>query len=237
MPAETIILVVEDDISLQRSLVMTLKAAGYGAIGVETLAEARRARAHHNPHAVLLDLGLPDGDGLDLIAEIRSASLTPIVVLTARDREALKVRALDSGADDYVTKPFGLDELLARLRAALRHAVQAAGAAPVVQTGGLEVDLAARVVKRNGREIDLSPKEFEILALLAARLGKVVRHQDLLKAVWGSERADIQYLRVYIGQLRSKLDDPSDKRALLVSDPGVGYRLIALDPTSLTPQK
>lgn len=124
-----------------------------------------------------------------------------------------------------MTKPFGLEELLARLRAALRHAVQSAGSAPVVRTGPLEIDLAARVVRRDGREVELSPKEFEILALLASRLGKVVRHQDLLKAVWGSERADIQYLRVYVGQLRAKLgltDTP-----LLVSDPGVGYRLIA----------
>jgi two-component system KDP operon response regulator KdpE len=157
---------------------------------------------------------------------VRSENLTPIVVLTARDAEALKVRALDAGADDYVTKPFGLEELLARLRTALRHAVQAAGSAPVVRTGRLEIDLAGRVVRRDGREVELSPKEFEILALLASRLGKVVRHQDLLKAVWGSERADIQYLRVYIRQLRAKLEQNSSKPVLLVSDPGVGYRLM-----------
>ena len=228
MVTETIILVVEDDASLQRSLVMTLKTAGYAPIGAGSLAEARRMRSHHRPQAILLDLGLPDGDGLDFIGAVRAEALTPIVVLTARDAEALKVRALDAGADDYVTKPFGLDELLARLRAALRHAVQAGGSAPSVRTGPLEIDLAARVVRREGREIELSPKEFEILALLAAQLGKVVRHQDLLKAVWGSERADIQYLRVYVGQLRTKLglaDTP-----LLVSDPGVGYRLIAAPP-------
>lgn len=223
MAAEAIILVVEDDASLQRSLVMTLKAAGYGAIGVGTLAEARRMRAHYKPQAILLDLGLPDGDGLDFICAARAEDLTPIVVLTARDAEALKVRALDSGADDYVTKPFGVDELLARLRAAMRHAVQATGSEPVVVTGPLQIDLAARVVRRDGRDIEVSPKEFEILAILASHLGKVVRHQDLLKAVWGSERADIQYLRVYIGQLRAKLD----ATGLLVSDPGVGYRLIA----------
>lgn len=225
MPTEATILVVEDDASLLRSLVMTLKAAGYAPVGVGTLAEARRMRVHYRPQAILLDLGLPDGDGLDFIAAVRLDDLTPIVVLTARDAEALKVRALDAGADDYVTKPFGLEELLARLRAALRHAVQAAGSAPLIKTGPLEIDLAARVVRREGSEVELSPKEFELLALLASRLGKVVRHQELLKAVWGSERADIQYLRVYVGQLRTKLglvDTP-----LLISDPGVGYRLVA----------
>jgi two-component system KDP operon response regulator KdpE len=223
MASEATILVVEDDASLQRSLVTTLRTAGYNPVGARTLAEARRARAHYKPHAVLLDLGLPDGDGLDFIGEMRSDGLTPIVVLTARDAEALKVRALDAGADDYVTKPFGLDELLARLRAALRHAVQAEGSAPVVRTGALQVDLAARIVQRGGQEIELSPKEYEVLAMLAARLGQVVRHQDLLKGVWGSERADIQYLRVYVGQLRTKLG-----ASLLLSDPGVGYRLAAL---------
>ena len=228
MATEATILIVEDDASLRRSLEMTLKAAGYVAVGVGTLSEARRMRAHYKPHAILLDLGLPDGDGLGFISAVRADDLTPIVVLTARDTEALKVRALDEGADDYVTKPFGLEELLARLRAALRHAVQAVGSAPVVRTGPLEIDLAARVVRRDGREVELSPKEFEILALLALRLGKVVRHQEMLKAVWGSERADIQYLRVYVGQLRTKLEENSSRPVLFVSDPGVGYRLVAL---------
>ncbi|HWA00667.1 MAG TPA: response regulator transcription factor [Caulobacterales bacterium] len=230
MPSEATVLVVEDDAALRRSLVVTLKAAGYAAIGAGSLDEARRLRAHHKPHAVLLDLGLPDGDGLTLIAGIRQSALTPIIVLTARDAEALKVRALDAGADDYVTKPFGVEELLARLRAALRHGVQAGGSPPVVRTGPLEIDLAARVVKRDGREIDLSPKEYELLALLAARLGAVVRHGDLLKSLWGSERADIQYLRVYIAQLRGKLEKGGETQ-FLISDPGVGYRLVALPAT------
>jgi len=231
MATETTILIVEDDASLRRSLEVTLKAAGYVVVGVGTLADARRMRAHYKPQAILLDLGLPDGDGLDLISAVRADDLTPIVVLTARDAEPLKVRALDAGADDYVTKPFGLDELLARLRAALRHAVQAAGSAPVVRTGPLEIDLGARVVRRDGNEIELSPKEFEILAILASRLGKVVRHQDLLKAVWGSERADIQYLRVYVSQLRAKLENDPQRSALIVSDHGVGYRLMAVSST------
>lgn len=227
MANEANVLVVEDDRSLQRSLLVTLKAAGYAPIGAASLAEARRMRAHYRPHVVLLDLGLPDGDGLAFITEVRREGLTPIVVLTARDAEVLKVQALDAGADDYVTKPFGLDELLARLRAALRHGVQAGGSAPVVRTGALEIDLAARVVRQHGREVDLSPKEFEILALLAGQLGKVVRHSDLLKSVWGSERADVQYLRVYIGQLRAKLEEDGAQPRLLLSDPGVGYRLLA----------
>ncbi len=228
MAAEATILVIEDDDALRRSLEVTLKAAGYFAVGVGTLAAARRMRAHYKPHAILLDLGLPDGDGLDFIDAVRAEDLTPIVVLTARDAEMLKVRALDSGADDYVTKPFGLEELLARLRAALRHAVQAAGSVPIVRTGPLEIDIAARVVRRDGREVELSPKEFAVLAVLAVQIGKVVRHQDLLKAVWGSARADIQYLRVYIGQLRAKLEANPSMPVLLVSDPGVGYRLLAL---------
>lgn len=232
MAAERVVLIVEDDLALQRSLLVTLKAAGYMVVGATTLKEARRARAHHRPGVVLLDLGLPDGDGVDFISEIRRDGLTPIVVLTARDAEALKVKALDAGADDYVTKPFGLDELLARLRAALRHGIQSAGSASVVRTGALEIDLGARVVRRGGIEVDLSPKEYEILALLAMRLGKVVRHGDMLKAVWGSDHADIQYLRVYIAQLRAKLEGEASRPVYIVSDPGVGYRLIATDPVS-----
>lgn len=230
MPAETRILVVEDDASLRRSLSATLKAAGYRSFEAATLGEAQRALAHRKPHLILLDLGLPDGDGVDFVASLRHEALTPVVVLSARGAEAMKVAALDAGADDYLTKPFGVDELLARIRAALRHGVQSRGSAPLVRTGELEIDLAASLVRRNGEEVELSPKEFEILAHLAERLGKVVRHGDLLKAVWGNERADIQYLRVYVGQLRAKLEpDPADPRYLL-SDPGVGYRLSARDP-------
>src|SRR5262245_18925179 len=227
--AEASILIVEDDPALRRSLAATLKTAGYRPVEAGGVAEAERMRAHLKPDLILLDLGLPDGEGLDFIANVRAHALTPIVVLSARDSEAMKVAALDRGADDYVTKPFGVDEVLARLRAAARHGVQAAGASPIVRTGALTIDLAARVVRKGGVEIDLSPKEFELLAALAKRLGAVVRHGDLLKAVWGSERADIQYLRVYVGQLRAKLEDSHALPRYLVSDPGVGYRLIAMD--------
>lgn len=230
MSADVAVLVVEDDLSLQRSLIVTLKAAGYAARGAGTLKEAARLRAHLRPALILLDLGLPDGDGLGFIAEVRRDGSTPLVVLTARDHEALKVAALDAGADDYVTKPFGVDELLARLRAALRHAVQSLGSPALVRTGDLEIDLEARIVRRAGAEVDLTPKEFELLSVLALQLGKVVRHQDLLKAVWGSERADVQYLRVYVGQLRAKLEAAGHRGRLIVSDPGVGYRLLAGPP-------
>jgi two-component system KDP operon response regulator KdpE len=221
------ILVVEDDASLRIALEATLKAAGYRVVTAATGAEGRRWLAHYGPDLVLLDLGLPDQDGLEVIEAIRAKGATPIVVLSARDAEAMKVRALDLGADDYVSKPFGIEELLARLRAALRHAVQVRGAAPVVRTGDLEIDLGLRIVRKAGQPVKLSPKEYDILSELALSLGRIVPHADLLAAVWGSDRADIQYLRVYVGQLRQKLDAPGAP-SLLISEAGVGYRLADL---------
>lgn len=227
MATEATILVVEDDDALRRSLILTLRAAGYRPVEARSVGEAERSLGHHRPALILLDLGLPDGDGLEFIGRLRAKQQTPVVVVSARDAEAMKVAALDAGADDYVGKPFGVEELLARLRAALRHAIQAAGSAPIVHTGDLEIDLAARIVRKRGREVDLTPKEFEILAALASRLGQVVRHRDILKAVWGSERADIQYLRVFLSQLRVKLEVDPSMPTLLLSEPGVGYRLVA----------
>jgi len=221
------VLIVEDDASLNAALAATLKAAGYRPVTARTGAEGLRWFAHYAPDLVLLDLGLPDRDGLTVIGEIRSRSQTPIVVLSARDAQAMKVEALDLGADDYVQKPFGVDELLARLRAGLRHGVQARGSAPVVRTGDLEIDLGMRTVRKAGGALKLSPKEYDLLAELALSLGRPVAHKALLSAVWGSERADIQYLRVYVGQLRQKLGDFAGA-PLLVSEPGVGYRLAAL---------
>ena len=221
------ILVVEDDASLNAALASTLKAAGFRPVTARTAAEGLRWFAHYAPDLVLLDLGLPDRDGLSVIADIRARSQTPIVVLSARDAQAMKVEALDLGADDYVQKPFGVDELLARLRAGLRHAVQARGSAPVVRTGDLEIDLGLRTVTKAGEALRLSPKEYDLLAELAMNLGRPVSHAELLRAVWGSDRADIQYLRVYVGQLRQKLGE-ADGVVLLVSEPGVGYRLAAL---------
>jgi two-component system KDP operon response regulator KdpE len=221
------ILIVEDDPSLRAALAATLKAAGYKPVPAATAAEGRRWFAHYKPDVVLLDLGLPDGDGLDFIAGVRELGAAPVIVLSARDGEAVKVRALDLGADDYVTKPFGVDELLARLRAALRHGVQARGSAPRVRTGDIDIDMGLRTVLKAGAPVPLSPKEYDLLTALAVELGRPVSHPALLRAVWGSERTDLQYLRVYIGQLRQKLDGPESHPSLIVSEPGVGYRLVA----------
>ena len=221
------VLVVEDDPSLRRALETTLKAAGMRPVAAADAAEGRRWFRHYAPDVVLLDLGLPDQDGLQVIAWIREAGATPIVVLSARDAEAMKVRALDAGADDYVTKPFGVDELLARLRAALRHGVQARGSEPVLRTADLEIDMGLRTVRKAGEPVKLSPKEYDLLCELALNLGRAVPHRELLRAVWGSESADIQYLRVYIGQLRQKLHPPGEAGELIQSESGVGYRLRA----------
>ena len=214
------VLIIEDDPALNAVLVATLKAAGYRPVSAKSAAEGLRWFAHSGPDIILLDLGLPDRDGLEVIREVRLKTTTPIIVLSARDAEATKVAALDLGADDYTQKPFGIDELMARLRAGLRHGVQLRSSAPLVTTGDLEIDLGLRRVTRGGLAIDLSPKAYDLLAELALNLGHVVTHADLLRAVWGSDRADIQYLRVYVAQLRQKLG--SD---ILPSTPGVGYRL------------
>ena len=219
------ILVIEDDAGLRRTLAATLKAAGYRPVEAATASEGQRWFAHYAPDLVLLDLGLPDRDGMGLIDHIRAKDTTPVLVLSARDGEASKVEALDRGADDYVTKPFGVPELLARIRAALRHGVQARGSLPVVKAGTVEIDLAARRVIRDGVAVRLSPKEYDLLAELALQQGRPVRHSDLLKAVWGSEKADLHYLRVYIGQLRAKLEADPQAPLLILAEPGVGYRL------------
>ena len=214
------VLMVEDDPSLANALSATLRLAGYRPVTARTGAEGLRWFAHYAPDLVLLDLGLPDRDGLTVIAEIRARSATPIIVLSARDGEAVKVAALDLGADDFVQKPFGVDELLARLRAGLRHGVQARGSPPALRTADVEIDLGARSVSKAGAPVPLSPKEYDLLCELAVNLGRTVTHKALLRAVWGSERADIQYLRVYVGQLRRKLGPE-----LITATPGVGYRL------------
>jgi two-component system KDP operon response regulator KdpE len=214
------VLVVEDDPSLNTALTTTLRLAGFRPVAARTAAEGLRWFTHYSPDLVLLDLGLPDRDGLSVIREIRQRAATPIVVLSARNGEAMKVEALDLGADDYVQKPFGVEELLARLRAGLRHAVQARGAEPVVRAGDVVIDFGRRAVARDGAPLKLSPKEFDLLSELAINLGRTVRHKDLLRAVWGDERAEIQYLRVYMGQLRHKLG-----AARITSESGVGYRL------------
>lgn len=225
------VLIVEDDPSLNAALAATLKAAGYRPVTAKTAAEGLRWFNHYAPDIVLLDLGLPDRDGLSVIRDIRAKAATPIVVLSARDAETMKVEALDLGADDYVSKPFGVAELLARLRAGLRHGVQVRGSEPVVRTADLEIDFGRRTVTRGGEVLQLSPKAFDLLSELAVNLGRPVAHADLLRAVWGDEHADIQYLRVYVGQLRQKLGEAAGA-PLIVSEPGVGYRLRQIEERS-----
>lgn len=216
------ILIIEDDASLNAALAATLKAAGYRPIRAKDAAEGLRWFAHYGPDLVLLDLGLPDRDGLTVIREIRNRADAPIVVLSARGDESVKVEALDLGADDYVQKPFGVEELLARVRTGLRHAVQMRGSPPVVRAGDLTLDLGRRTVRRGESTVVLTPKKYDILSELALNLDRPVTHKTLLATIWGDERADIQYLRVYMGQLRQKVGQER-----ILSIPGVGYQLVS----------
>ena len=221
-------LVVDDDPQIRRMLRTALTANDYDVIEAETGAAAIKRIAAEAPDVVLLDLGLPDLDGVEVLRRVREWSAVPILVLTARDGEAQKIAALDDGADDYVTKPFLMGELLARLRAALRHRLQGSGTPPVFQAGGLTVDLVRRIVTLRGTEIRLTPKEYELLALMVRNAGRVMTHRMLLQVVWGPAHvADTQYLRVYVGQLRHKLEDDPMAPVLIQTEPGVGYRLRA----------
>ena len=221
-----LILIVEDEPPIRRLLRTTLGAHDYRTVEASTGAEALSALRHHRPDLVLLDLGLPDIDGLALIAHIRKLGPVPIVVLSSRGDEAAKVTALDSGADDYVTKPFGAEELMARLRAALRHRLQEQGAERGFTSGELSVDLVRHLVRRGAEDVKLSPKEYDILEQLAIHAGKVLTHKHLLREVWRNESVDPQYLRVYVRQLRQKIEaDPSAPRHVL-TEPGIGYRLV-----------
>ncbi|HTR88387.1 MAG TPA: response regulator [Reyranella sp.] len=221
-----VILIVEDEPPIRRLLRTTLGAHDYRALEAATGGEAMSALRHHRPDLVLLDLGLPDIDGLALIGDIRRLGPVPIVILSSRGDEAAKVAALDGGADDYVTKPFGADELMARIRAALRHRLQQQGAERTFTSDDLSVDLMRRLVKRGAEEVKLSPKEYDILEQLVIHAGKVLTHKHLLREVWRDESVDPQYLRVYVRQLRQKIEaDPSAPRHVL-TEPGIGYRLV-----------
>ncbi len=224
------VLVVDDEPQIQRFLKPSLGAAGFEVIAAATGAEALRAAATQAPDVILLDLGLPDMDGKDVIARLRTWSKVPIVVLSARDRESEKIAALDLGADDYINKPFGIGELMARLRTALRHAAQRAGEVSRVTSGQLVIDIAARSVMRAGKPIRLTPKEFELLTILARNAERVVTHRQILTAVWGpAHTQDLQYLRVFIGQLRQKLRGSPGEPELIQTESGIGYRLVPED--------
>jgi two-component system KDP operon response regulator KdpE len=220
------VLVVDDEPPIRRLLRTTLSANDYRVVEADDAASALRLTAQEKPDLVILDLGLPDRGGLDVIGEIRKTSRVPIVVLSARHDERAKVAALDLGADDYVGKPFGMAELMARIRAALRHALQAQGALPAFVAGELKVDLVRRQVTRGGGEVKLSPKEFDLLRHLVMHAGKVLTHRQLLREVWGPAQADeVQYLRVLVRGLRAKLEPDPARPTHILTETGVGYRL------------
>ncbi len=228
-PGAMRVLIVDDEPAILRFLRVGLGSQGYGVIEAKTAAEALAAVRRRAADLVVLDLGLPDRDGLDLIPALRAAdSSLPIIVLSSRGDERAKVASLDSGADDYVTKPFGMEELLARIRAADRHRLAQQGELPVFRTGGLAVDLVRRIVTVRGEEIKLSPREWDLLRLLIAHAGKVLTHRFLLREVWGGE-TDVQYLRIYVRALRQKIEMNPERPQLLLTETGVGYRLRVAD--------
>jgi two-component system KDP operon response regulator KdpE len=221
--------VVDDEPPIRRFLRTSLGAENYEILEAEDAPAALRILAQESVDLLVLDLGLPGVDGFDVIRQLRGAgSAVPIVVLSSRADEQGKVRALDMGADDYVTKPFGTDELLARIRAALRHRLQREGERPVFTTGDLMVDLVRRIVTVRGTEVKLTPREYDLLRLLVAHAGKVLTHRFILREVWGGE-TDVQYLRIYIRTLRQKLEANPEQPQLILTEQGVGYRLKAAD--------
>lgn len=219
------VLIVDDEPAIRRLLRVACERGGHAVAEVATAAETLRVTERTRPCLVLLDLGLPDRDGLELIPQIRAKGV-PIIVLTAREAASEKVAALDLGADDYVTKPFDSEELLARIRSCLRRADAASGMARRITAGPVEIDLDAHVIRRDGAEVKLTPKEFALLAELAAQKGKVLTHAHLLREVWGPAHTDhVEYLRVAMRGLRQKIEVEPGVPRLLLNEPGVGYRL------------
>lgn len=228
MTAPTIkILVVDDEAPIRRLLRVGLTTEGYVVREAADAAEAVASLAEEKPDVIILDLGLPDVQGHDLLTGWRASGLElPVIILSSRTDETGIVQALEAGADDYVTKPFGVAELAARVRVALRHRLQQQGERPIFQVGDLSVDLVKRIVKVGGRDVALSPKEYDILRLMVQHAGKVLTHQHILRQVWGGS-ADVQYLRVYVRQLRQKIELSPDQPQYILTETGVGYRLRA----------
>jgi len=224
-----LVLVIEDEPQMRRFLKASLESHDYGLVEAVNAREGLTQATGRNPDVILLDLGLPDLDGIELTRRLREWSRTPIIVISARGREQDKIAALDAGADDYLTKPFGIGELLARLRVALRHAAAPEGdGEPVFTVGDLKVDLPARLVFRRGAEVHVTPIEYKLLATLVRHAGKVVTHRQLLKEAWGPNAVEqTHYVRVYMTQLRHKLEDDPSRPRYLLTESGVGYRLKA----------
>jgi two-component system, OmpR family, KDP operon response regulator KdpE len=223
------VLVVEDEAPMRRFLTAALHSHGFRVIEAGTLAAAEKLATEQVPAAILLDLGLPDGDGLTLLKSLRAWSAAPVIVLSARDRENDKVTALDAGADDYLTKPFGTSELLARIRVALRHArAQRAPDDPVLNVGPIKIDQARHEVTNDGKQVHLTPTEYRLLVLLARHAGKVLTHRQLLTDVWGPRSThQTHYLRVHMAALRRKIEADPARPRWLSTEPGVGYRLLS----------
>jgi two-component system KDP operon response regulator KdpE len=223
------VLIVDDEPAIRRFLRTSLGSEGYQVIEAEDGRSALDLLQRNPTDLLVLDLGLPDIDGFEIIQRLReNGTALPIVVLSSRTDEAGKVRALDLGADDYVSKPFGVDELLARVRAALRHRLQQQGEQPVFRSGDLTLDLVRRIVTVRGQEVKLSPREYDLLRILVAHAGKVLTHKFILREVWGSE-TDVQYLRIYIRSLRRKIEADPERPQQILTETGVGYRLRAAE--------
>ncbi|HLJ65636.1 MAG TPA: response regulator transcription factor [Stellaceae bacterium] len=218
------VLIVDDEPPIRRFLRTALGHEGYEILEASDAKGALEGVAREAPHLVILDLGLPDLDGIEVIRRIRHESKVPILVLSSRGEERAKVEALELGADDYLTKPFGIEELLARLRTALRHSFHEQGQEPVFTSGELTVDLVRRRVSLGAREVKLSPIEYDLLRLLVLHAGKVLTHQQILREVWGAS-GELQYLRVYVRQLRKKLEPAPERPRYILTEAGVGYRL------------
>ena len=228
-PSGAHVLVVDDEPALLRTVSANLGRRGFRVETART-GESAIAQAEDHPDLIILDLGLPDTDGLDVIRRVRARYDTPIIVLSARDSEREKVKALESGADDYLTKPFGVDELVARVRVALRHSARIGGSEPVFRTGALTVDLERRRVTVDAEEIRLSPTEYAVLVALVRNADRVVTDAQLLRQVWGPEYGDEDhYLHVYVARLRKKIERDPQKPRYLITEPGVGYRLLGED--------
>lgn len=229
---QPIVLLVEDEWQIRRFVRTAIEAEGWNVFEAETLKQGLIEAGTRKPDLIILDLGLPDGDGVDFIRDLRSWSSVPVIVLSARVDENDKIKALDTGADDYLTKPFGVGELLARVRASLRHRQPDSSKYHIFEFGDVKVDLVARTVEKAGRVLHLTPIEYRLLLLLIANVGRVLTHRQILREVWGPSHADhSHYIRVYMGHLRQKLEDDPTQPKHILTETAIGYRLIQGEAT------